>query len=303
MRPEPNDPNSFHEAAKLCKLPKAGAAPAMPSEPDRGYGAGRPENRDAMLSSLPNRLRYVLARYGRRGRFERAEDLFPQVHLLATRQRKSYPEIADETFWRMYEAASPYSLVHVPGFFNLYQSMRHVAANRIAGDIVECGCFLGGVAIFLGLMRRELGLTEKRIVLFDTFEGPPVGTRDVAFGRPTETTAALPRYRETAQANIARHVGTSEGYDFIEGLVEETLPHTPLGLLCLLRLDTDYYPSTRIEFETLYPKLSSGGVLIVDDYGTHQGARRATDEYLAALDKPPLLNRIDGGIWAGVKPD
>jgi hypothetical protein len=255
-----------------------------------------------MPSLSPNRLRYLFARYGRRGRFERAEDLFPQVHLLPTRQRKFFPEITDEVFWQIYQIASPYSLVHVPGFFNLFQSMRHVSANRISGDIVECGCFLGGIAIFLGLLRRELGLSDKRIVLFDTFEGPPVGTKDIAFGRPTETTAALPRYRETAEANIVRHLGSSSGYDFIEGLVEETLPRTALGPLCLLRLDTDYYPSTKVELETLYPKLSGGGVLIVDDYGSHQGARRATDEYLAALDRPPLLNRVDAGVWAGVKP-
>lgn len=72
--------------------------------------------------------------------------------------------------------------------------------------------------------------------------------------------------------------------------------------MALLRLDTDFYSSTKIELEVLYPQLCPGGVLIVDDYGLFQGARKATDEYFAAADRKPLLNRIDVGVWAGVKP-
>jgi hypothetical protein len=97
-------------------------------------------------------------------------------------------------------------------------------------------------------------------------------------------------------------VGSTRGYRFVEGLVEQTLCRTETGALALLRLDTDYYSSTAVEYEVLYPRLVSGGVLIVDDYGMFQGSRRATDEYLARLDKPPLLNRIDLGVWAGIKP-
>ncbi len=97
-------------------------------------------------------------------------------------------------------------------------------------------------------------------------------------------------------------VGSTDGYRFIEGLVEDTLPVTPTGDLALLRLDTDYYSSTAVEFDVLYPRLVSGGVLIVDDYGMFQGSRRATDEYLARLDRRPLLNRIDAAVWSGVKP-
>ena len=84
--------------------------------------------------------------------------------------------------------------------------------------------------------------------------------------------------------------------------VEETLPTLDIRIIALLRLDTDFYASTRAELEHLYGKLVRGGVLIVDDYGIVQGSRRATDEFLAGLPAPPLLNRIDGGVWAGVKP-
>jgi O-methyltransferase len=76
------------------------------------------------------------------------------------------------------------------------------------------------------------------------------------------------------------------------GPVEETLPRQSPGPLALLRLDTDWYKSTLHELEHLYPLLAGGGILIIDDYGHWQGARRAVDEYFA--DSPPLLlNRID----------
>ncbi len=84
--------------------------------------------------------------------------------------------------------------------------------------------------------------------------------------------------------------------------MEQTLPSIDIRVVALLRLDTDFHASTRAEFEHLYGRLVRGGVLIVDDYGIFQGARRATDEYFARLPAKPLSNRIDQGVWAGVKP-
>jgi O-methyltransferase len=75
--------------------------------------------------------------------------------------------------------------------------------------------------------------------------------------------------------------------------VEETLPTNAPGRLALLRLDTDWYESTKQELEHLYPRLEAGGVLIIDDYGHWDGARRAVDEYLEKTGQQLLLNRID----------
>ena len=80
---------------------------------------------------------------------------------------------------------------------------------------------------------------------------------------------------------------------FIVGKVEDTIPGEAPGKIAILRLDTDWYESTKHELINLYPKLSTGGVLIIDDYGHWEGARRAVDEYLARLPEPLLLNRID----------
>jgi len=231
-----------------------------------------------------------------------ATDAVPHIDDLPTRRREHYPEIQDPTFWRFYERCSDYSVVHIPGFYNVYQAMRYVVKNGMTGSAVECGCFLGGIAMFIGLLRAELGIRDMEIVLFDTFRGAPAGSTDVVLGTPFVEPCELPSYRETVPRTIERVVGSGDGYRFVEGLVEETLPQTQTGNIALLRLDTDYYSSTAIELEVLYPRLVSGGVLIVDDYGMFAGARRATDEYLETLDHKPLLNRIDVSIWSGVKP-
>lgn len=231
-----------------------------------------------------------------------AHDAAPHIDELATRQRENFPEIEDPLFWSFYERSRAYSLVHVTGFYNVYQSLRYIASNRIRGNAVECGCFLGGVALFMGLVRRELRLDDMEIVLFDTFRGAPAGSTDVVMGTPFVEPCELPSYRDTVPRNIASVLGDTRGYRFVEGLVQDTLPITATGDLALLRLDTDYYESTAVEFTTLYPRLVPGGALIVDDYGMFAGARRATDEYFATLARPPLLNRIDVAVWAGVKP-
>lgn len=231
-----------------------------------------------------------------------ATDAAPHIDDLPTRQRTSFPEIRDETFWAFYERARRYSLVHVTGFYNVWQSFAYIAANRIRGHAVECGCFLGGIAIFMGLARTHFRIEDMQILLFDTFRGAPAGSTDVVMGVPFVEPCELPSYRETVPANITSELGSTAGYRFVEGLVEETLPVTATGELALLRLDTDFHASTAIELAVLYPRLVRGGVLIVDDYGMFEGSRRATDEYLATLLQPPLLNRIDVAVWAGVKP-
>jgi hypothetical protein len=232
-----------------------------------------------------------------------ARDLFPTIDDLPTRQIHSFPELADEqAFWQFYESSKSFSLLHVPGFYNLYQSIKYIKANRIRGALVECGCFLGGAAIFMGLVSRYLGWRAE-IILFDTFEGPPIGSEDVIFGHhKLETPNKLPDYERAVRDNISGVLGSCDGYTFVRGLVEDTLPTFKVPQLALARLDTDFYSSTKIELHTLYPRLANGGVLTIDDYGMFAGSRRATDEYFAAHSRPPLLNRIDGGVWSGVKP-
>lgn len=229
-----------------------------------------------------------------------AKDLFPQIDELPTRKRASFPEIRDERFWSLYATASPYSLLHVTGFYNLFQSVTYVSQSGIAGDFVECGCFLGGAAIFMGLLCDRLGL-DRSIHLFDTFDGPPLDQEDVVFGQ-RHTGHKLPPFEQTVRDNIREAGADISRYTFTVGRVEQTLPSCAIEDIALLRLDTDFYSPTKAQLEHLYPRLAVGGVLIIDDYGMFDGCRRATDEYFAETGDRPLLNRIDIGIWAGTKP-
>ena len=88
---------------------------------------------------------------------------------------------------------------------------------------------------------------------------------------------------------------------FVKGPVEDTIPATVPDRISLLRLDTDWYSSTKHEIEHLYPRLSTHGVLLLDDYGHYQGARRAIDEYFDRAGKRPFFTRIDYSCRAAIK--
>jgi len=90
-------------------------------------------------------------------------------------------------------------------------------------------------------------------------------------------------------------------YRIVKGDVRETLLQEIPEQISVLRLDTDWYESTRLELELLYPRLSPGGVLIIDDYGYWAGSRKATDEYFATLARPPMLNRVNDQVRLCIK--
>jgi O-methyltransferase len=139
---------------------------------------------------------------------------------------------------------------------------------------------------------------DNSVLAFDCFSGFPIGSVDSFLGSPVGG-PQYDNFEKVVMANIHSAVGSLDGIELIEGYVENTLPETKIAFL---RLDTDHYDSTKIELLHLYPKLVSGGVLTIDDYGLYQGARRATDEYIDTLSKKPMLNRMDHAVWAGVKP-
>jgi hypothetical protein len=108
---------------------------------------------------------------------------------------------------------------------------------------------------------------------------------------------------EDVQANIASTGYPRERIHFVRGKVEDTIPGTISERIALLRLDTDWYESTRHELTHLYPRLSRNGVLIIDDYGHWQGARQAVDEYFAHSAEPVFLHRVDYTARLLVKRD
>ena len=164
-----------------------------------------------------------------------------------------------------------------------------------------------------GLVLRELRRPHRRVFLYDTFEGMvEPGDRDVSFRGERAGAIWQQRRRgstsdwcysslEEVQANV-RSTGLDPGrFEFVKGRVEETIPATVPDRIALLRLDTDWYESTYHELRHLYPRLSVGGVLILDDYGHWAGAREATDRYFEESGTPILLSRTDYTGRMGVR--
>lgn len=199
--------------------------------------------------------------------------------------------------------------------YALIQAARHVSAAAIPGDVVECGVWRGGSMMAAALTLAECGDTQRDLYLFDTFEGMSAPTAlDVSVdGQKASALLAGPRSTDAASAwcyagiDDVRAGMRSTGYPaerihYIQGKVEDTIPGDAPARIALLRLDTDWYESTRHELEHLYPLLSPGGVLIIDDYGHWAGCRKAVDEYLGAHGIRLLLNRVDYTGRTAIKP-
>lgn len=221
-----------------------------------------------------------------------------------------FPEDADAAEKRIYRTVKPFTTTTIERVVSLVRAVRHVVQNGIAGDIVECGVWRGGSMMAVALALQDLGATSRELHLFDTYTGmtaPSEKDRRPDGKTATEIMSALPADVMTASLDDVRRNLASTGYPaqhihYVAGKVEDTLPAAAPERIALLRLDTDWYESTRHELVHLYPRLVSGGIMIIDDYGFWRGAREATDEYFAAAGSTPFLHRIDYTARLIVKP-
>jgi O-methyltransferase len=185
------------------------------------------------------------------------------------------------------------------------RAIDHVCRAAIPGDIVECGVWRGGSSMAMALALLANGDTSRRLFLYDTFEGMTAATNADVDDRGQRADALLAGAARTeggvwaiaSLEDVRRNVQLTrypkERVTFVKGAVEQTLSGTAPDQIAVLRLDTDWYESTKAELDYLYPRLAMGGVLIIDDYGHWQGARRAVDEYFAARGEHPFLHRTD----------
>jgi O-methyltransferase len=208
------------------------------------------------------------------------------------------------------ERALPYTMTGEPRLQALVDAVRHVVAAGIPGAFAECGVWRGGSVLAMLLTLLDAGATDRDVHLYDTFEGmPEPGEHDGSAREAWHAAGAWPEMfgPEVFSEDAVRAMLLESGYPperihVVRGRVEDTIPAQAPEQLAIVRLDTDWYESTRHELEQLYPRLAPGGVLIVDDYGHWEGARRAVDEYFAAYPPRPLLHRVDYSCRVAVKP-
>jgi O-methyltransferase len=203
------------------------------------------------------------------------------------------------------ERVRPFTMTSSTRIVSLIRAVQYLVKNNIKGDIIECGVWKGGSILTVLETLLSCKETSRRIYLCDTFEGmPPPSDLDKSYDGISankqlkeldKLTSNVWAYStiEEVKNNISKVLYPADKISFIKGKVENTLQQLSVDQIALLRLDTDWYESTRVELELLYPKLVVGGVMIIDDYGHWQGARKAVDEYIEKHKLKIFLSRID----------
>jgi O-methyltransferase len=226
--------------------------------------------------------------------------------------REQNPDITDRE-WQIYDQVLSFTMLTVERILANIRAVYHIVRNKIPGDIVECGVWRGGSSMAMALALKGHG--PRMLWMYDTYCGMTDASDADLSHSGTSASVLLAAAKqcevperslvlayaslEDVRANIAASEYPISRIKFVKGPVEQTIPGEVPDHIALLRIDTDWYESTRHELH-LYPRLSPGGILIVDDYGHWQGARKAVDEYFE--DAPLFLNRIDYTGRLAVKP-
>jgi len=216
------------------------------------------------------------------------------------------------------EAVRFYTMVSPERLVANIDAVKYVVQRGIPGAIVECGVWRGGSTLSMIKTLQYLGVDDRDVYLYDTFEGmTPPGESDTS---PFER-SALETWNQTPSGtkpwewamdpeiysiDFVRQVMTDSGYPqdrihLVKGPVESTIPGTVPDQIAVARLDTDWYESTMHELVHFYPRMPAGAVLIIDDFGHWDGARRAVEEYFSKDQPPIFFGRTDYTGRVGIK--
>ena len=180
---------------------------------------------------------------------------------------------------------------------DLQRCVESVVADGVEGDLIEAGAWRGGASMLMRATLDTLG-ENRAVVAADSFQGFP------ALDGADEHAARLSAFGflavsiDDVRASLER-LGLGRGVELLPGFFEETLPALAGRTWAIVRLDADSYEATRLALQCLYPGLAVGGYLVVDDYGSFEGCRRAVDEFRDehGVDEP--IEPIDhtGARW------
>jgi O-methyltransferase len=181
---------------------------------------------------------------------------------------------------------------------NVQHCVETVLREDVAGDFIETGAWRGGMTIFMRALLKAHSVLDRRVWVADSFEGLPAPRND-ADGWDYSDVDYLKVSLAQVQNNFRRFGLLDEQVAFLPGWFCDTLPTAPISRLAVLRLDGDMYSSTRDALVHLYPRVSPGGFVIVDDYFSWPACRRAVDEYRAEHGLSEPIQAIDwtGAFW------
>ncbi len=214
---------------------------------------------------------------------------------------------ADTAKIEMVHHCLEFSLVGWQGMEATYDCTKKVLEEKTLGALVECGVAQGGSALLIALVNQKFGDGTRRLWLFDSYEGLPEPTpEDFKNGKTGEHVRPLPKgsclgtIEEVSRLLFDQHSLGRRDIELVKGWFQDTLPQTrgKVGPIALLRLDGDWYESTKVCFDMMFDQVSEGGFVILDDYFTCYGCKRATDEFLQARGKNyPIIPDGRGGAY------
>jgi hypothetical protein len=213
---------------------------------------------------------------------------------------------------RIYSEVAPYTMVAVESISATIRLVLEAVRSGIAGDLVECGTWLGGASFAMLLAQRyAFGKIIRPVWMFDSFEGLPAaderdGARAIQYQRETDS----PTYFDNCRAPLERVRQAIDGFQFTEdeavvvpGWFDQTLPANRDRLagrgIAVLRVDCDWYEPVRLVLDELAPFVSERGAIILDDYFAWDGCVRATHEFLYKNDHPWRIRSMEKnhGAW------
>ena len=231
-------------------------------------------------------------------------------------QGRVYADFSE--FERATVKQAPDTVASTEAMVALLRAVEHVVRHRVPGAFIECGVYAGGNIELMIRALQHFEISDRDIYAYDTFAGMPRPAAVDRQGPDGDLTKIWEANRtkedgdngstwmraslEAVQQRIRRLGYPDERLHFVKGMVEETIPAIAPERIAVLRLDTDYYSSTRHELEHFYPRLSPGGALIIDDYGAMDGCRIATDEYAEHHATRWFLHRVDAHVRMAIKP-
>lgn len=241
--------------------------------------------------------------------FSTLHKLFLRIgyRLIKIPQPEKWPPDIEPAFTALYERTKPCTMVNTERSYALYKAIEYLHTNKITGDIVECGVWKGGSMMLAAIALKKLGDTSRHIYLYDAFRGlPPPTEKDVFVrsGQPIMNKWEKTKHgntnlwcyttREECEKNMRTTGYPMEKIHIVDGWVEDTVPQNTPKQIALLRLDLDFYKATKHVLPHLFPKISSLGIFLSDNYGVFEGEQDAINEYLKESGNSNIfLSRID----------
>lgn len=175
-----------------------------------------------------------------------------------------------------------YSMIGRKRLDNIQRCVERVIADEVPGDLMETGVWRGGATMLMRAVLKRHNVIDRVVWCADSFEGLPVpNATDKAIAQNVDFSDReyLAVSKEQVAANFERLGLLDAQVKFLKGWFKDTLPTAPIERLAILRLDGDLYESTLDALTHMYPKLSPGGFVLIDDYNSWAGCKQAVTEY------------------------